>query len=177
MITGKARWEDVTQLLLNHHDHIVDFDAEDTEIYKRMAAYYKHNLDADLQKKSFSKDDEKCITILFKAWEKTIERDGIWHHIARHIKGKTGMIVKNHFLRQDTETSEMTLQNIKTNSADHSRAGKYFYTHGHVISLSIHPKTTDGMCVTTKLQKEAKFLVLGTKEEIFLAPCKYSALR
>ena len=94
MITGKARWEDVTQLLLNHHDHIVDFDAEDTEIYKRMAAYYKHNLDADLQKKSFSKDDEKCITILFKAWEKTIERDGIWHHIARHIKGKTAIATR-----------------------------------------------------------------------------------
>ena len=29
----------------DHHENIVDFDAEDTEIFKRMASYYRQNLD------------------------------------------------------------------------------------------------------------------------------------
>ena len=51
------------------------------------------------------------------------------------------------------------------------------YKHGHVISLTIFPKTTAGMEVTVRLQKEVRLLVMGTQEELFLQPCKYTALR
>ena len=51
------------------------------------------------------------------------------------------------------------------------------YKNGHVISLTIFPKTTAGMEVTVRLQKEVRLLVMGTQEELFLQPCKYTALR
>ena len=48
---------------------------------------------------------------------------------------------------------------------------------GHVISLTIYLKSTAGMEVTTRLQREVRFLVAGTSQEMFLLPCKYTALR
>ena len=37
------------QLLLAVHDSEIDFDAEDIEIFKRVAGYYRANLDTDMQ--------------------------------------------------------------------------------------------------------------------------------
>ena len=48
---------------------------------------------------------------------------------------------------------------------------------GHVLSLTIHPKSTAGLEVTARLQREVRCLVAGTQTEVFLLPCKYSALR
>ena len=42
---GKNKWEEATQLLLAVYDSEIDFDAEDVEIYKRIAGYFRHNLD------------------------------------------------------------------------------------------------------------------------------------
>ena len=41
---GKNKWQDATELLLAVYDSEIDFDAEDIEIYKRIAGYYRHNL-------------------------------------------------------------------------------------------------------------------------------------
>ena len=38
---GKNKWEDATQLLLAVYDSEIDFDAEDVEIYKRIAGYFR----------------------------------------------------------------------------------------------------------------------------------------
>lgn len=38
---GKNKWEDATQLLLAVYDSEIDFDAEDVEIYKRVAGFYR----------------------------------------------------------------------------------------------------------------------------------------
>ena len=48
---------------------------------------------------------------------------------------------------------------------------------GFVFSLTIFQKNTTGLDVTSKLQREVRFLVAGTPEEIFLLPCKYTAIR
>ena len=38
---GKNKWEDATQLLLTVYESEIDFNAEDVEIYKRVAGYYR----------------------------------------------------------------------------------------------------------------------------------------
>ena len=156
---GKNKWEDATHLLMEHHDNIVDFDAEDTEIYKRMAAYYRLHLDEDLHLRDFSSDEEKWVVILHKMWKDLIKGEGLWLHIARHMPGRHAGQIKQRFLRISNNDQDMT--------------GK----GGYAMALSIFPKTSSGMEATTKLQKEVRFLLIGTQEEVHLVPCKYSALR
>ena len=174
---GKNKWSDATLLLLDHYEHIVDFDAEDTEIFKRMASYYRQNLDPDPHMGDFSREEEKCVIFLYKTWEKTLQGEGLWQHISRHMPGRNAGQIKHKFLRQSTGINDMTLANIKQSPDDLARPAVFFYNKGHVISLTIFPKTTSGMDVTERLQKEVRFLVMGTREEMFLVPCRYSALR
>ena len=125
----------------------------------------------------FSRDEEKVVIFLYKTWEKTLQGEGLWQHISRHMPGRNAGQIKHKFLRQSTGMNEMTLANIKQSPNDLTKPAVFFYNKGHVISLTIFPKTTTGMEVTERLQKEVRFLVLGTKEEMFLVPCRYSALR
>ena len=39
---GKNKWAEATQLLLAVYDSEIDFDAEDVEIYKRVAGYFRY---------------------------------------------------------------------------------------------------------------------------------------
>ena len=95
------------------------------------------------------------------------------------MQGRTGHQLKATFLRQ-TETEnpcDLTLANLNKYSGDRSKPAVYYNTKGHVISLTIFMKSTAGMDVTTRLQREVRLLVAGTEEEMFLLPCKYNALR
>ena len=175
---GKNRWEDTTQLLLACFDHEIDFDAEDIEIYKRIAGYYRHNLDPDMKVGTFATDEDKCIMFLYKAWHKTMQGDNLWNHIARHMKGRTAPQVKNRFLRTTQDRYDITLDNMKNFPDDLNNPATYNYNNAHVFSLTIFPKSsTTIMDITTKLQHEVRFLVAGTPKEIFLLPCKYTAVR
>ena len=181
---GKNRWEDATMLLLNHYENIIDFDAEDVEIYKRMASYYRTRLDRDMEVREFTEDEDKCVIFMFKTWEKSVQGDAIWPLIARHLPGRNGGQVRGRMLRGrpirgqcsghvTSSDQSMTLLASLRQFPEEVPS----YKHGHVISLTIFPKTTDGMEVTVRLQKEVRLLVMGTQEELFLQPCKYTALR
>ena len=174
---GKNRWEDATQLLLATHDHVVDFDAEDVEIYKRIAGYYQRHLDPDKSFGDFSTDEDKCIIFLWKIWNKAMQEGPLWNHIARHMKGRNAPQIKNRFLRVSENSKALTLENIKKYAHDFSRPATFNHDKGLVFSLTIFPKNTTGIDITSKLQREARFLVAGTPEEMFILPCKYSALR
>jgi len=175
---GKNRWEDTTQLLLAVFDHEIDFDAEDVEIFKRVAGYYRQNLDPDQNVGTFILDEDKSIMFLYKAWHKTMQGDNLWNHIARHMKGRTAPQVKNRFLRITQNPNDITLDNMKNFPDDPTNPATYNYNHAHVFSLTIFPKSsTTIMDITTKLQHEVRFLVAGTPKEIFLLPCKYTAVR
>ena len=174
---GKNRWEDATMLLLNHFENIIDFDAEDVEIYKRMASYYRTHLDPDMEVREFTEDEEKCIIFMFKMWEKSVQGDAIWPHIARHLAARNGGQVRGRMLGPDTGPEAMTLASLRQHPQDVTRPSVRCYKLGHVIALTIFPKTTAGMEVTVRLQKEVRLLVMGTQEELYLQPCKYTALR
>lgn len=174
---GKNRWEDATQLLLASHEHAVDFDAEDIEIFKRVAGYYQKNLDPDKSFGAFTVDEDKCIIFLWKIWNKSMQGDNLWNHIARHMVGRNAPQVKNRFLRVSENSKALTLENIKKYTHDFSRPATFNHDKGFVFSLTIFQKNTEGLDVTSKLQREVRFLVAGTPEEMFMLPCKYTAIR
>lgn len=175
---GKNRWEDTTQLLLACFDHEIDFDAEDIEIFKRVAGYYRQNLDPDQNVGTFETDEDKCVMFLYKAWHKTMQGDNLWNHIARHMKGRTAPQIKNRFMRITQSENDITLDNMKNFPNDPNNPSTYNYNNAHVFSLTIFPKSsTTIMDITTKLQHEVRFLVAGTPKELFLLPCKYTAVR
>ena len=53
----------------------------------------------------------------------------------------------------------------------------WHHDNSHVLSLTIFPKSSVSMDVTTKLQHEVRFLVAGTTTNLFMLPCKYTSLR
>ncbi|XP_023338921.1 uncharacterized protein LOC111709484 [Eurytemora carolleeae] len=54
----------------------------------------------------------------------------------------------------------------------------FYYNDSHVFGLSVIPKNeSNEHDIPTKLQLENRFLVAGTLEEIFILPCKETALR
>ena len=68
--------------------------------------------------------------------------------------------------------------NMKRNLEDPTHPATFHYNNAHVISLTIFPKASSTiMDVTTKLQHEVRMVVAGTRAEIFLLPCKYTAIR
>ena len=93
------------------------------------------------------------------------------------MQGRTGHQLKTRFLRKTENHLDLCLANLSKYGGDSSKPAVYYNTKGHVISLTIFMKSTAGMDVTTRLQREARFLVAGTQEEMFLLPCKYNALR
>jgi len=177
---GKTRWEDATKLLLAVYDHEIDFDVEDAEIFARIAGYYQLRLDPDQDIGVFSQDEDKCIIYLHKYWNKSMTGDSLWKHIARHIPGRSTNQVKNRFHRNPQSDQDLCLENINKYSSDTTIPATFEHDMAHVFALTVIPKSAtgkDGIEITTKLQSEARFLVVGTYREIFLLPCKETALR
>ena len=175
---GKNKWEEATQLLLAVYDSEIDFDAEDVEIYRRIAGYFRHNLDLDQQAGPISEAEDKCVVYLYKAWHKTMQGDSLWNIIARHLKSRTAPMLRNRLSRVTGNSEDLTLDNIKSYPDDPSIPATFHYNNGHVISLTIFPKASSTiMDITTKLQHEVRLVVAGSPAEIFLLPCKYTAIR
>ena len=125
-----------------------------------------------------TEEEDKCVMYLYKAWHKTMAGDNLWNLIARHIKSRTAPMLRNRFLRVTPGTNCINLDNMKRNSEDPTHPATRHYNNAHVISLTIFPKASSTiMDITTKLQHEVRLLVAGTMLEIFLLPCKYTALR
>ena len=59
---GKNKWQDATELLLAVYDSEIDFDAEDIEIYKRIAGYYRHNLVIGIMMASLCRSNDLSLT-------------------------------------------------------------------------------------------------------------------
>eukprot|EP00092_Neocalanus_flemingeri_P039620 GFUD01043146.1.p1 GENE.GFUD01043146.1~~GFUD01043146.1.p1 ORF type:complete len:618 (-),score=188.28 GFUD01043146.1:78-1931(-) len=175
---GKPRWEEVSKLLLAVYDHEVDYDVEDEEIYDRVARYYQLKLDPDLEIGVFTEDEDKCIIFMHKYWSKCMEEEDLWSHIARHMMGRTAQQVKNRFLRTTKNPTDLTLENIQKYPFDPKNPATFNNDLAHIFALTVIPKSTSiDMEITTKLQHEVRFLVMGTKNEIFLVPCKDTAIR
>ena len=175
---GKNRWEDATKLLLAVYDHEIDFDVEDAEIYARIAGYYQLRLDPDQDLGVFSDDEDKCIIYMHKLWQKAIGGESLWKQIARYLPGRTANQVKNRFNRKAQGDQDLCLENIKKFAFEPTIPATFENNMAHAFNLTVMPKVvgkdTD---VTTKLQCEARFLVVGTYKQIFLLPCKETAIR
>ena len=176
---GKNRWEDATKLLLAVYDHEIDFDVEDAEIYARIAGYYQLRLDPDQDMGVFSDDEDKCIIYMHKLWQKAMGGESLWKHIARHLPGRTANQVKNRFNRKAQGDQDLCLENIKKFAFEPTIPATFENDMAHAFNLTVIPKVVgkDTTDVTTKLQCEARFLVVGTYKQIFLLPCKETALR
>ena len=82
--------------------------------------------------------------------------------------------VQARLARAATSPADLTLDN----AADPSSAAGQLYHAAHTVSLTIFPKDSSGLVeVTTKLQHEVRFVVAGTRAELFMLPCKYTAIR
>ena len=176
---GKNRWEDATKLLLAVYDHEIDFDVEDAEIYARIAGYYQLRLDPDQDMGVFSEDEDKCIIYMHKYWSKALPGEALWKHIARHLPGRTANQIKNRFNRNPIGDQDLCLENIKKYPFEPSVPATYENDNAHAFHLTVVPKSLskDTADITTKLQCEARFLAVGTQRQIFLLPCKETALR
>ena len=176
---GKNRWEDSTKLLLAVYDHEIDFDVEDAEIYARIAGYYQLRLDPDQEMGVFSEDEDKCIIYMHKLWQKSIGGEALWKQIARYLPGRTANQVKNRFNRKPVGDLDLCLENIKKFAFEPSMPATFENDMAHAFNLTVIPKVVgkDTTDVTTKLQCEARFLVVGTYKQIFLLPCKETAIR
>lgn len=175
---GKNKWEDATQLLLAVYDSEIDFDVEDVEIYKRIAGYYRVNLDLDQRVGPMTEVEDCCVIYLYKSWHKTMQGHNLWNHIARHIKSRTAPQIQNRLSRISQNPEDITLDNMKKYSEDMTNPASFHFHNAHVISLTILPKSSSTvMDITTKLQHEVRFVVAGTAMELFMLPCKYTAIR
>ena len=175
---GKNKWEDATQLLLAVYDSEIDFNAEDVEIYKRIAGYFRLNLDMDQRAGPMTETEDTQAMYLYRAWHKTMTGAGLWNHIARHIKSRTAPQIQNRLSRVTENPGDVTLDNVAKFKEDLSNPASFHYHSAHSISLTIFPKESASiMDVTTKLQHEVRFVVTGTPAELFMLPCKYTAIR
>ena len=175
---GKNKWEDATQLLLAVYDSEIDFNAEDVEIFKRVAGYFRLNLDMDQRAGPMTETEDTQALYLFRAWHKTMSGQGLWNHIARHIKSRTAPQIQNRLSRVTANPMDITLDNMNRFKDDLTNPASFHYHSAHSISLTIFPKQSAAiMDVTTKLQHEVRFVVSGTPAELFMLPCKYTAIR
>jgi len=175
---GKGKWQEVSKLLLAVYDIEVEHDMDGDEVFDRVARYYQLKLDADTAIGFFSEDEDKCIIYMNKYWNKKMEGEDLWKHIARHLRGRTAQQVKNRFLRTTHNPNDLTLENIQKYPFDPKNPATFNNDLAHVFALTVIPKNNSpDMEITTKLQHEVRFLVLGTIKEIFLIPCKDTAIR
>lgn len=175
---GICHWEEVTKLLLAVYEYDVDIDLDDDEIYEKIKCYYESKLDPNLSSGFFTEDEDKCIIFMYKYWSKIMEDDQIWKQISQHLVGRSANQVKNRFLRTSQTPLDLTLENIVKYPEDKSNPATFNSDMAHIFSLTVVQKNlaTD-LEITSKLQHETRYLVLGTSKEMFILPCKDSAVR
>ena len=175
---GINHWEEVTKLLLAVFEYDVDIDLDDDEIYDKIKCYYESKLDPNLSSGFFTEDEDKCIIFMYKYWSKIMEDDQIWKQISQHLVGRSANQVKNRFLRTSQSPLDLTLENIVKYPDDKSNPATFNTDMAHMFSLTVVQKNlaTD-LEITSKLQHETRYLVLGTCKEMFILPCKDFAIR
>ena len=178
MAVGRSNWEEVTKLLIAVFEYEVDVDIDDDEIYEKIRMYFETKLDPDLQSGPFTMDEDKCIIFMYKYFSKVFDEDDVWKHIARHLDGRTANQVKNRFQRSSSCPTDMTLENILNYPDDPTNPATFNNDLAHIFALTIVKKNlaTD-MELTTKLQHEDSFLVMGTRQELFILAAKDTSIK
>jgi len=178
---GRNHWEEAGQLMLAVFDHEGDTYVFDDEVYDKIAHYYQNKMDPDLAIGVFTEQEDKCIIFMNKYWSKVMEEELVWKLIARHLVGRTPIQVKNRFLRVSQSDTDLCKSNIECYSADPTKASTlatFLHDSSYMFGLTVTQKGLPrDMDITTKLQHEVRFLVMGTKEEVFVLPVEDSAIR
>ena len=175
---GIHHWEEVTKLLLAVFEYEVDVDLDDDEIYEKIKCYYESKLDPNLSSSFFTEEEDKCIIYMYKYWSKIMEDDQLWKQISQHLVGRSANQVKNRFLRTSQSPTDLTLENILKYPEDKSNPATCNSDLAHMFSLVVAQKNlANDLEITSKLQQETRFLVLGTRKEMYILPCKDSAIR
>ena len=175
---GVNHWEEVTKLLLAVFEYEVDVDLDDDEIYDKIKCYYESKLDPNMASGFFTEEEDKCIIYMYKYWSKIMEDDQIWKQISQHLVGRSANQVKNRFLRTSQSPLDLTLENILKYPDDKTNPATFNSDLAHMYSLTIVQKNLPSdLEITSKLQQETRFLVLGTSKEMFVLPCKDTAIR
>ena len=114
---------------------------------------------------------------MYKYWSKIMDDDEVWRQIAKHLEGRTANQVKNRFQRSSTSPTDLTLENILNYPDDPTNPATFNNDLAHMYSLTVAKKNLDpAMELTTKLQHEDRFLVMGTSRELFVKKCKDSSI-
>jgi len=175
---GKGRWEQASKLLVAVYDLEIDDDLEGEEISDQVARYYQQKLDTDTAIGIFTQDEDKCIIYMYKYWSTSMSEDDLWIYISRHMRGRTAQQLKNRFKRKTNNPQDLTLENIEKFPFDSKIPATFNNDLAYIFSLTVVPKSiSSDMEITTKLQHEARFLVMGTVKEIFLLPVRDTAIR
>ena len=175
---GKNHWEEVTKLLIAVFEYEVDVDIDDEEIFDKVRTHYETRLDPDMVSGPFTEEEDKCIIYMYKYWSKIMDDDVLWPQIARHLEGRTANQVKNRFQRSSSVPTDMTLENILSYPDDPTNPATFNNDLAHMFSLTIMRKglATD-MELTTKLQHEDQYLVMGTRQELFIKPVRHQCVK
>ena len=176
---GRNHWEEVTKLLIAVFEYEVDVDIDDEEIFDKVRTYFDTKLDPDLKSGPFTEDEDKCIIFMYKYWSKIMDDEDVWRNIARHLEGRTANQVKNRFQRKSGCATDYTLENILNYPDDPSNPATFNNDLAHMFSLTVVKKQPEAPEVelTTRLQQEDCFLVMGTMRELFIRPCRDTAIK
>ena len=178
MAVGRNNWEEVTKLLIAVFEYEVDVDMDDDEIYEKFRMYFETKLDPDLQSGPFTMDEDKCVIFMYKYFSKVFDEDDVWKHIARHLDGRTANQVKNRFQRSTNCPTDMTLENILKYPDDPTNPATFNNDLAHIFALTVVKKNlAPDMELTTKLQHEDSFLVMGTRQELFILASKDTSIK
>ena len=176
---GRNHWEEGTKLLIAVFEYEVDVDIDDEEIFDKVRTYFDTKLDPDLKSGPFTEDEDKCIIFMYKYWSKIMDDEDVWRNIARHLEGRTANQVKNRFQRKSGCATDYTLENILNYPDDPSNPATFNNDLAHMFSLTVVKKQPEAPEVelTTRLQQEDCFLVMGTMRELFIRPCRDTAIK
>ena len=169
---GRNHWQEVTKLLIAAFKYEVPFDINDRRVVGKLQKYYEMKLNW-VKNEPVTINEDKCIIFMYKYWRKTMNADILWSNIARHLEGRTGDQIKNYFKMKIGSENDISLVNM-----DNANPASVYFNLSHMFSLTIVRKNLDPiMDVTTRLQYEDNFLVMGTSKEIFMMRCQDSAIK
>jgi len=178
---GKTRW-DMTLILMNEV-----FGKTKTprwpehKVQKMLSERYLNFVDPDITRGGFTQSEDKCLLFLHKYFYQTLSGNQaqIWRAITRHMAGRSEQECKDRLLRKAKNKNDLTLDNLDLEDIQDDVPSLFYYNECHVFALTVIPKDqeTKNMDIPTRLQSEFRFVVAGTLDEIFILPCRETALR